>query len=323
VAHCDDLACTSATISAVTGTGSRDKGKYSSIAIGSDGLAIIAYYDATEGELEVAHCSNVKCTSSTTKEVVTSADAGKYTSITIGTDGLPLISYWDADQSDLEVAHCSDVLCSSKTKTTIDTGDTVGQYTSITIGVDGYGLISYYDYTNGNLKTAHCTNTACTNFDVSTISSYGDVGKYTCITVGNDGLAVISYIYDYAEGDQRLRMAHCSNTACTSASTQHVDYTGGANAAKRTAITIGSDGLPFIAYYDQGNSDLKVAHCNNATCSSASVQKLDTGSYAGFYPSVTIGMDGMPIISYYKGGSADNLKVAHCSNVFCIPNWRR
>jgi hypothetical protein len=212
VAHCDDLACTSATISAVTGTGSSDKGTYSSIAIGSDGLAVIAYYDDTGNDLEVAHCSNVECTSSTNVNVITSADAGKYASITIGTDGFPLISYYDADQDDLEVVHCEDVYCNNTDKTEIDTSGHVGSHTSITIGTDGYGLISYYDADNGNLKTVHCTNTTCTSHDTpSTIASSGDVGKHTSITIGNNGLALISYIYNYAEGDERLRLARCSN----------------------------------------------------------------------------------------------------------------
>jgi hypothetical protein len=34
-------------------------GQYSSVAIGTDGLALISYYDANNGDLKVAHCSNV------------------------------------------------------------------------------------------------------------------------------------------------------------------------------------------------------------------------------------------------------------------------
>jgi len=42
----------------------------------------------------------------------------------------------------------------------------------------------------------------------------------------------------------------------------------------------------------------------------------------GFYPSITIGVDGMPVISYWDTNGQD-LKVAHCSNPFCIPYWQR
>jgi len=33
-----------------------------------------------------------------------------------------------------------------------------------------------------------------------------------------------------------------------------------------TSITIGSDGLGLISYYDKSNGDLKVAHCGNPAC---------------------------------------------------------
>jgi hypothetical protein len=36
-------------------------GQYSSVTIGTDSLALISYYDATNGDLKVAHCSNLFC----------------------------------------------------------------------------------------------------------------------------------------------------------------------------------------------------------------------------------------------------------------------
>jgi hypothetical protein len=326
VAHCNDLDCTSATISAVIGTGSSDKGKYSSIAIGSDGLAVIAYYDDTGDDLEVAHCSYVECTSSTTLNVITSSNVGRYLSITIGIDGFPLISFYDVAVGQFGIVHCENHTCSEKSRNNIDNSSTaVGLYTSITIGTDGYGIASYYDSSNGDLKVVHCTNIACSSWDTPvTIESYGDVGQHTSITIRNNGPPQISYIYAHTDGNERLRLARCSNVACSSSSAIHIAYTGPRNAAKRTSITIGSDGFPFIAYTDTGNGHLNVVHCNDATCSSVSNRILDWSSDStGWYPSATIGMDGMPIISFYIGGSDDNLKIAHCSNVFCIPHWRR
>ena len=35
-----------------------------------------------------------------------------------------------------------------------------------------------------------------------------------------------------------------------------------------TSVTIGADGLGLISYYDSTEGDLKVAHCENAFCSS-------------------------------------------------------
>ncbi len=41
--------------------GSGNVGQYSSVATGTDGLALISYYDATNGDLKVAHCSDLFC----------------------------------------------------------------------------------------------------------------------------------------------------------------------------------------------------------------------------------------------------------------------
>jgi len=80
-----------------------------------------------------------------------------------------------------------------------------------------------------------------------------------------------------------------------------------------TSITIGADGLGLISYLDNGNKDLKVAHCSNLACTSATLSTVDSGAFAGQDSSVTIGADGLALIAY------NGLKVAHCGNVLCSP----
>ena len=87
-------------------------------------------------------------------------------------------------------------------------------------------------------------------------------------------------------------------------------------------MTIGAGGLGLISYYDTTNGDLKVAHCSDVTCSSATLATLDSTGNVGEYTSVTIGADGLGLISYYDVGNG-NLKVAHCANAFCTPYFRR
>jgi hypothetical protein len=72
------------------------------------------------------------------------------------------------------------------------------------------------------------------------------------------------------------------------------------------------------AYYSLG----QVAHCNAPTCASGSTNALDTTGSVGYFTSITIGADGLPIISYTDATYVD-LKVAHCSNPFCVPYWQR
>jgi hypothetical protein len=85
---------------------------------------------------------------------------------------------------------------------------------------------------------------------------------------------------------------------------------------QHASSTVGVDGLPLISYYDSSNANLKVAHCNDLACSSATSSALDTVGTVGQYTSISIGGDGLALISYYDGTNQD-LKVAHCADVLC------
>jgi len=94
-----------------------------------------------------------------------------------------------------------------------------------------------------------------------------------------------------------------------------VDSTG--DVGKFTSITIGTDGLPVISYYDVANTNLKVVHCTNASCSTSDTPTtVDSSANVGETTSITIGTDGFPIISYLDSTNGD-LKVVHCLNVSC------
>jgi hypothetical protein len=76
------------------------------------------------------------------------------------------------------------------------------------------------------------------------------------------------------------------------------------------SVTIGVDGLGLISYNDFVDGKLKVAHCDDAVCSSA------TGvGFVRSNTSVAVGADGLGLIAY--SDFAEGLKVAHCTNSLC------
>jgi hypothetical protein len=149
-------------------------------------------------------------------------------------------------------------------------------------------------------------------FSLTTLDSAG--GQNTSIIIGADGLGLISY-RDYTSGG--LKVAHCSNAACTAVLSTTLDSAGAAN----TSITVGADGLGLVSYRQYlgpASSYLKVAHCLDASCTAATITTLDSAGIVGFYTSSAIGADGLGLISYYNNtpGIYD-LEVAHCSNTNC------
>jgi predicted regulator of Ras-like GTPase activity (Roadblock/LC7/MglB family) len=301
-------------------------GAYTSIAIGTDGLPVISYSDGTANALKVAKCGNAACTGAATITTIddsSSAGVGAFSSIAIGTDGRPVISYFDDTARALKVAQCSNASCTgTATISTVDhpaSGNIVGQHTSIAIGADGRPVISYFDDTADALKVAKCANAACTG--AATITTVDDpanaVGIYTSIAIGTDGLPVISYFDETADA---LKVAKCTNAACSAAAIAVVDDQPVNDVGRFSSIAIGIDGLPVISYRDTTIAALKVARCASLSCSDvSSIAIVDdpADNSVGNYTSIAIGTDGWPVISYHDS-SASALKVAKCRNVNCI-----
>lgn len=309
VVHCEDLACTSATITAVDVAD--NAGMYASITIGSDGFAIISYYGHDDDDLKVAHCSNVACTAATIATIDSTGVVGYYSSITIGSDGLGLIAYKDVTSGTLKVAHCDNVACSAATTATIDSTSSVIADIALTIGADGLGLISYRGGAI-DVMVAHCSDVTCSTATRATLDT-GDAGFGTAIAIGSDGLGLVTY---FESVSNELKVAHCSNLACSASTSAVVGSAGGVY----PSITIGADGLAVIAYVEANS--LTVAHCGNTTCSSSTTTVVDGSGAVYGYTAVTIGTDGFPLVSFCDYTS-DDLRVAHCSNVFCVPYHRR
>ena len=102
-------------------------GAFSSIAIGTDGLPIISYSNATDGDLMITKCGNSSCSSgNTTTQIADADDVGYYTSLAIGTDGLPIIAYDNFDYGKLIITKCADSSCAEEEGTALTGGSQLG-----------------------------------------------------------------------------------------------------------------------------------------------------------------------------------------------------
>jgi hypothetical protein len=246
--------------------------------------------------------------------VDTTGNAGVATSIAIGLDGNPVISYFDGNPNfHLKVAACTNPTCTTSTITTIDTTGNGDLFTSIAIGVDGNPVIAYYDAVNRDLKVAVCTNPTCTNSTIRAIDTTGDVGSFTSIAIGVDGNPVIAY---QDTTSTNLKVAACNSPTCTTSTRTAIDTAG--DVGYDTSIAIGADGNPIISHYDMTSTgDLKVAACNNPTCTSSTNSLVDaTVNDAGSFTSIAIGANGNPIISFYDANDT-SLGIATCADPTC------
>ena len=333
VAKCGNPACTAGnTVTAVDTTG--NVGEFTSITIGADGLPVISYYDATNGDLKVAKCGNAACTAGNTVTAVdTVGNVGRYTSIAIGADGLPVIAYTSATNGVLKVAKCGNANCSAgNTLNAVDTSSNVTG-TSIAVGLDGLPVISYVN-SGGSLVVLKCGDAACSPATLKprNIYSFG-ASSSIAMTIGSDGYPAISF-YGSGQVAGDLALAHCADQDCyrnpstgaTGTRTTGVDTVG--DVGQFTSLAIGADGMPVMSYIDTTNRILKFAKCDNVDCSGA-IWLRAIGSVGlltpGHSTSIAIGADGTPVISFHEttNNTTGALKVAKCSNAFCAPFFRR
>jgi hypothetical protein len=250
------------------------------------------------GNILPSIAGTVASTTTSVSAIESALGTGAYTTTAVGVDGLPVVAYYaiadktsasDADGSSLKFAHCSNSACSSSTTTTVAT----------------------------NLGTLDSSATA------STVTP-ADI--QISMKIGYDGLPIISY-YNCAalvgvcggvSTSDHVIVTHCGNITCTSGNVTTTLDSGSRDTGYYSSLTIGRDGNPFVAYYDNSTNDLRSIHCTNVTCSTSDAsQQLVTTGDAGNEPSVTIGTDGFPIIASWKSDSVNALITLHCTAVNC------
>lgn len=154
-------------------------------------------------------------------------------------------------------------------------------------------------------------------FSGPTFTSYIDpdgangYGIDTSIAIGSDGFPIIALVHQHL---RELQVLHCLDLKCQSGQVSVLD-SGAVNGILEPSIVIGNDGLANILYsfHESHQNKVKMAHCNDVACNSASNTEIYVGPY-GEYASIATGTDGLPLISYEAGRS---LFVVHCDDLPC------
>jgi hypothetical protein len=139
-------------------------------------------------------------------------------------------------------------------------------------------------------------------------------GEYTSVAVDPDGHPVV-VARDNSVGNIDLYLCGDATCASTRVATVTRRLAGPAVSSSATAITIGADGVPVVAYSDTGTNRIMVVHCANLDCTSSSAANV-VGSVQAWALSLTVGADGNPLLAYYDASST-SVGVVHCTVADC------
>jgi hypothetical protein len=279
----------------------------------------ISYYDYTNSSLRFADCDNAQCSAGSVSDVdgvsgcnltgCLTPNIGQYSSIFCPAADDCKIAYANTSGFDLRFADCDDATCTSGTVSLLD-GDAActltsgdGCDTASFMGTNG-GVslscptatdckIAYYDHTNSGIRFGDCADATCSSGSVEYIdgmtgcSLSGGDGCNTALNANSPDLACpaaddckISF-FDQTNDD--LRMADCDDATCSTGSVEVVDGTA-ASCGLTGCASISTGPWNSIACpaaddckisYRNSSATLMMADCDDATCSSGTVNTLD------------------------------------------------
>jgi len=171
VVACGDLTCSQKTVSAIA----QSSGVVSErIAVGSDGLPIVAYDNLITGALSFVHCTTPDCSQYSNPIQLTGN--GAYATFAILDDGFPAIAYtkWTGPSYFVSYIKCNDLNCNNRVHVNLQ--NMIGT-AHITRGADNLPLIFITEYdplSNDNqLLTIKCFDDACQNKESNVVYSGG------------------------------------------------------------------------------------------------------------------------------------------------------
>ncbi len=308
-----------------------DVGAFPVSVVGSDNLMVVAYYDTTNADLVVLHCSTQNCSSHTQVTIDATGDVGKNPSMVIAADGFPVLTYYDATNQKLKIAKCYSVDCSVVNSQILDQTADNGKYSAIAIGQDRMPVVAYQNSTESLLLFKHCTAEDCATFDASSTLAFGAAtDSYVKMIIASDGMPLIAF----KDNGNAVKMIHCSASRCSSfafANTidNNIGNDGGYLALGMTkadgGFQSGSPGglsIPILAYYDDNDSNVYWGPCQSASCTNITTNSLSAGNHTssqGGWPSIAIDSRGIPTIAFLKRitDSDTDPFVFSCGNVNC------
>jgi hypothetical protein len=229
-----------------------------SLVVGADGLPMVMYTVGEEiGDSsretvllrpKLVRCLDTACSQSVSNEV---AVPGFQNTLAIAPIGLPVFAHHDMDQ--VMLTRCRDASCTATSTVELAASSFIaGEPMAVAFDQRGSPIVAFINVNDYNIHVV-----ACTSWSSGRVETFADSDNNRWSTntvdlvVPGDGLPIVAA----AQRDGAVHVAKCTDRACTESTATILDDTG--NETLTADMALGSDDLPLVAYYADG--DLRVA----------------------------------------------------------------
>lgn len=284
---------------------------------GIDGLALVAHYEPTNGDLVVLHCDVPDCSTTTRTIVDSTGDVGRKPRIVIagtGATSFPLITYFDQTNNVLKALRCSNLACTTVLSAAMTATAGANPVHETSRNASGTFAVAFHDPATGDLRGMTCTNYNACNAPFDIHASADNVGQN--LVMGINGYRY--YAYRNATNNHLL-LRICGSTLISASSchtTLTLDASGTVEDVHDLLVT---ETLQPVVLYRKGGLEFAVS-CTTSFCTAATTPD-QIGPSAASSGALSVGSDGYPIIMLRGTGGTVNSSRHRCVTPTCTDSF--
>lgn len=234
ILKCEDPACASGLTATQVEPMRGESGRLSAVAVGSDGLPVVAFQDRTSvgsnGNLAVMKCNDPACEGQN-ESIVALEPLGGFVDrpidLTLNSEGHPVIAF-AGPSGFLRVITCNDPACAGgdEASNEIITESAIGFAVAVALDTVGRPVIAAHGFssTRRSLEVINCNDTLCAGDDELTTarvfpeSPEVTYGRYLDLVVASSGEPFLAYTREERISSSTVvtsaRTANCVSAAC-------------------------------------------------------------------------------------------------------------
>jgi len=286
VADCQSTECTFAIERVLDSVG--DVGQGTATAVDpATGLAVIAYYDASNGDLKLYRCSTATCDAGSAVVVDATNDRGRNPGLVFAGSTL-WIAYEEQSSGQL-------LLASAATPFNVFTVLSLGVGAEPALSVDGGGLLDivWRNRADDSLTRLRCHTADCSSSTISGLAAAGR-GHRPAVARTPGGNLLVSH---FEPATTTLHGSLCLDEGC--AAPQALSFDSSPVLGGKSVVGMLSGGLPIAFHQDAQAANVLSSRCTSAACDAYSRRIAYNGLPVG---EVRLAMrpDGLPVLAYIR-----------------------